>query len=299
MKIRFEYFWAGFDPQSFFLLDLFDSPKVVFDDSYDYLVLSVFPNKIFPIINSAKIIVFNGEHPSYIKNRIIKLGIKPHIQIGYIDFENYDYVVKKIYYPLWILYYPNFSQQFIDEIESKKNITIEEINKKKFCCLINSHDNNLTRKPIYNVLSKIDNIDCPGLLLNNLDRKLVGTTSEDKIKFMNSYIFNICSENSIGSKYVTEKLPQALNSCCIPIYYGDLSEDLYGINEKIFNVERVIQVNELSPNSMKILNKKIRKLFDNKYDLKKFYCKPIFNTGAINEYTKFIEEFKNKFKSLL
>jgi len=295
MKIRFEYFWPGFNPKEFFLLEYFDNPEIVVDDSYDYLVLSVFPNKLFPIKDGVKIIVFNGEHPSYIKDKIIKIGIKPDIQIGFVDDYNYDYSVVKLYYPLWILYYPQFDQKFIDDIEAKKNITLEGINQKKFCCLINSHDNNNTRRPIYNSLTNIGKIDCPGVLMNNCDRKLVGTTSENKIKFMNSYIFNICSENYAGPLYFTEKLPQALNSCCIPIYHGDLSD----INEKIFNKDRMIIVNDFSPNTMIQLKKKIKKLFDNKYDLKKFYLKTIFNPGAIDVYTRFVEEFKTRFQSLL
>jgi len=295
MKIRFEYFWPQFNPKDFFLLEYFDSPQVVSDDSYDYLVLSVFPNKLFSIKKEAKIIVFNGEHPSYIRERLVINGIKPDIQIGFVDDYNYDYSVVKLYYPLWILYYPQFDQKFIDEIEAKKNITLEGINQKKFCCLINSHDNNNTRKPIYNVLSNISRIDCPGVLMNNIDRRLCGTTSEDKIAFMNFFIFNICSENFYGPLYFTEKLPQSLNSCCIPIYHGDLSD----INEKIFNKDRMIIVNDLSPNSMLQLKKKIKKLFDNKHDLKKFYSRPIFNPGAMDVYTRFVEEFKNKFQSLL
>ena len=131
--------------------------------------------------------------------------------------------------------------------------------------------------------------------MNNIDRRLCGTTSEDKIAFMNFFIFNICSENFYGKLYFTEKLPQALNSCCIPIYHGDLSD----INEKIFNKDRMIIVDDFSPNTMIQLKKKIKKLFDNKHDLKKFYLKTIFNPGAIDEYTRFVEEFKNKFKSLL
>ena len=295
MKIRFEYFWPQFNPKDFFLLEYFDSPEIVSDDTYDYLIISVFPNKFIPINLNAKIIVFNGEHPSYINNRLVKNGIKPDIQIGFIDSNNYDYPVKKLYFPLWLLYYPKFNQEFIDEIESKKNITQQDINQKKFCCLINSHDNNNTRRPIYNTLSNIGRIDCPGVLMNNCDRKLVGTTSEDKIDFMNLYIFNICSENAPGRLYLTEKLPQALNSCCIPIYHGDLSD----INLKIFNKERMIIVDDFSPNTLLQLKKKINKLFDNKHDLKKFYLKPIFNPGAIDEYTRFMVEFKNKFKRLL
>jgi hypothetical protein len=287
MKIRFEYFWGGFNPKDFFLLKYFDSPEIVTDDDYDYLILSVFPTKKFEINPQAKIIVFNGEHPSYVNSRIISLGIKPNIIIGYTDNINYLFPVKKLYYPLWILYYPNFNQQLITEIESKK-----DINNKKFCCLINSHDNNSTRKPIYNLLSIIDRIDCPGLLLNNIDRKLVGTTSEDKINFMRGYIFNICSENFYGTKYFTEKLPQAIHSGCIPIYNGDLSD----INSKIFNSDRIILVKDMSPSSMLQLKKKIKNLFDNKYDLLKFYSKPIFTDNAYEEYKKFIEDFEEKIK---
>jgi hypothetical protein len=292
MKIQFEYFWGGFNPKDFFLLKYFDNPEIVTTDDYDFIILSVFPNKKLQINSSAKIIVFNGEHPDYVRSRIISLGIKPNIVIGYIDTYNYFYPVKKIYYPLWLLYYPQFDDKFILDIELNKHITIQDINKKKFCCLINSHDNNVTRKPIYNALTIIDRIDCPGLLLNNLDRSLVGTSSEDKLKFMNSYIFNICSENIRGIKYLTEKLPQALNSCCIPIYYGELSD----INQRIFNQDRIIIVDDFSSNTMTQLRKKIKKLFDNKCDLLKFYKKPIFTDNAYDEYKKFIEDFETKFK---
>ena len=252
MKIRFEYFWPQFDSKDFFLLKYFDNPEIVSDDSYSYLILSVFPNKLLTIKNGAKIIVFNGEHPSYINDRLVRIGIKPDIQIGFIDSNKYDYKVEKLYLPLWILYYPDFNQQKIDEIEEIKNITQQEINQKKFCCLINSHDTNNTRKPIYNLLSNIGRIDSPGLLLNNMDRRLCGSTSEDKIKFMKSYVFNICSENSYGVQYLTEKLPQSLNSGCIPIYHGDLS----GYNEKIFNKDRMIIINDLSPDSLLQLKKR-------------------------------------------
>jgi hypothetical protein len=295
MKIRFEYFWGGFNPKDFFLLKYFDSPEIVSGDEYDYLILSVFPTKKLEIKDTARIIVFNGEHPSYVNSRIVALGIKPHIIIGYTDDINYLFPVKKLYYPLWFLYYPNFDDKFIKEFESKKDIKINDINEKKFCCLINSHDNNSTRKPIYNSLSTIDRIDCPGLLLNNLSRTLVGTSSEDKINFMCGYIFNICSENFYGTKYLTEKLPQALNSGCIPIYYGDLSD----INSKIFNPDRIITVKDMSPSSMLQLKKKIKKLFDNRCDLLKFYSKPIFTSNAYDEYKKFIEDFEMKIKVMV
>lgn len=47
--------------------------------------------------------------------------------------------------------------------------------------------------------------------------------SEQKIAFLREYKFNVCPENSISldGGYVTEKLPEALLSGAIPIYWGD------------------------------------------------------------------------------
>jgi len=295
MKIRFEYFWGGFDPKDFFLLKYFNSPEIVTSDNYDYLILSVFPNKNININKFAKIIVFNGEHPDYIQTRIVALGIKPHIMIGFVDNNEYDFSTIKLYYPLWLLYYSDINQSTIDEIELKKNISIQDLCNKKFCCLINSHDINLTRTPIYNELSKINKIDCPGLLLNNINRQLVGSSSDDKINFMNSYIFNICSENRYGSGYLTEKLPQALNSACIPIYHGDLTD----FHKKIFNQDRIILQIKLDSTSMVELKKTIKKLYGNKNHLFKFYKKPIFNSQALTEINKFKEDFEKKIIQLI
>ena len=40
-------------------------------------------------------------------------------------------------------------------------------------------------------------------------------------------------------------------------------------------------------------------VFDNKYDLLKFYKKPIFTSNAYDEYKKFIEDFELKFKVMI
>ena len=62
--------------------------------------------------------------------------------------------------------------------------------------------------------------------MNNLGR-LVG----DKLEFLRHYKFNICFENDAhrgyNEHYTTEKLPQALSSHTIPIYFGntDISKE--------------------------------------------------------------------------
>jgi len=293
IKLRYEAFWPGFNPNDFFITKYFNEYILVNDNSYDLLVCSVFPKYIFSTNNTGKILIFNGEHPSYIINFILNTGIKPDIFMGFTDIEKNvlrqiygDNLPFNLYYPLWILYYDKeFSQEYFD----KKNKEIENISKDNFinrnyCCLINSHDNNNSRKPIYNFLiNNNKKIDCPGKLLNNMDPKLVGSSSEDKLNFMKNYKFNICSENKYGMGYLTEKLPQCMDSTCIPIYVG--CDDESKINFKIFNKERVIFIkdNNFSQLSDIINNDDIT------YEL---FKKPIFNENSFQILSKYMKTIR-------
>lgn len=103
-----------------------------------------------------------------------------------------------------------------------KNISYEEIINKKFCNLINRHDNGKTRTPIYNKLKNIGHIDCPGALFNNYPNdkfEKIGRT-----EFQKNYLFTICPENYVTKNpgYVTEKIYMASIAGTIPIYCGDL-----------------------------------------------------------------------------
>ena len=62
-------------------------------------------------------------------------------------------------------------------------------------------------------------VDCPGRVLNNCAR--IGGSVAEKDHLFRQYRYAICFENSIGSGYVTEKLPDAMRAGCIPIYWGD------------------------------------------------------------------------------
>jgi len=292
VKIRYEYFWPGLNPNDFFITKYFDSPIIANnnDDDYDYdiLVCSVFPNRpLFNINPNAKIILFNGEHSSYIINFIQKTNIKPHILMGFCDISQQiikelylDKIPTLIYYPLWILYYDNvFSQNYFDKKnEEVKNITREEFNNKNLCCLINSHDMNNVRTPIYNFIkSNNGEIDCPGRLLNNMSNKLVGTSSEDKLRFMSNYKFNICSENKYGLGYLTEKLPQCMDSGCIPLYIG--CNDTKKINYKIFNINRVVFMDNYD---------KLKELLESPDKQYELYKQPIFNDDSYKILNNFI-----------
>lgn len=196
LKIRYTCFWPGFKPHDFFINNMIDSNYIIVDDdSYDIIIMSVFNYNNLKVKPNSKKILFNGEHPTYINRFIEVTKIKLDLIIGFINTNLITELTKKtiqIYYPLWILYYDNiYNEDYFNKINNQiTNTRLEELITKKFCCLINSHDTNNTRTPIYNVLNKINKIDCPGKLLNNMNK--IGPTEKDKLFFMNKYIFNIC-----------------------------------------------------------------------------------------------------------
>lgn len=66
---------------------------------------------------------------------------------------------------------------------------------------------------------------------------------QPKMPLMERYRFSLCPENSIGDGYITEKIPEAFHSGCIPICWcrpEDLAEDfnphavvnLYGLDDQ-------------------------------------------------------------------
>ena len=274
IKIKYTCFWPDFNPNDFFINDMIQKDyKIVTDDSYDVVIMSVFSYQYLKVKDNSIKILFNGEHPSYIDRFLQVTGIKLNLIIGFIT-SNQILGTMQVYYPLWITYYDKiYSQEYFDKANNNlKNINLEDLSNKKFCCLINSHDTNNTRLPIYTSLIKYGKIDCPGRLLHNVPD--IGPERENKIKFMKNYIFNICSENSIGSGYFTEKLPQCVDAYCIPVYYGDINK----FNSNVFNTQRIIT--DYS---------KIQELCKDEQKLLEFYKQDIYNKDAY----KYIINIKN------
>jgi hypothetical protein len=112
----------------------------------------------------------------------------------------------------------------------------------------------------------------------------VGTSSEDKLKFMKNYKFNICSENKYGMGYLTEKLPQCMDSTCIPLYVG--CNDLNKINFKIFNKDRVVFINN---NDFK----ELEEIINNKDKIYEIFKKPIFNENSYQHLSKYMKMIKD------
>ncbi|MHB8520301.1 MAG: glycosyltransferase family 10 domain-containing protein [Limisphaerales bacterium] len=92
--------------------------------------------------------------------------------------------------------------------------------KTKFCAFVIGHRHARKRIEFFEKLSRYKRVDSGGYYLNNIGRS-IGATEADKLAFLRPYKFNICFENESLAGYTTEKIVQAMQARCVPIYWGD------------------------------------------------------------------------------
>lgn len=137
----------------------------------------------------------------------------------------FDYVTAPNYlrYPLWLLYYFGFNinKDKIADMVTEFNTHAKKFDNKKndFCAMIARHDKNGIRKQLIDALSIIDTVSCPGSAYHN-DNRLAAKYNDNKIDYLKQFKFTICPENISVKGYTTEKLFQAFDAGCIPIYWG-------------------------------------------------------------------------------
>jgi hypothetical protein len=202
--------------------------------------------------------------------------------------------------PLYINYYKAYEQEqyynedFFKNINNQNKITFEQLNKKEFCTLICRHDTWNTRKPIYEQLKKIGKIICPSQFENNYDHSTFEKLGKNN--FLKKFIFNVCPENSEGNYpgYITEKLMDCCLSGAIPIYYGKL--DI--IDQKIFNLKRILFYIPSNKESIEKIIQKIKNVMNNQNELVDFYNQDIFLENAHVQFELLIEQFRNKIDNI-
>lgn len=132
----------------------------------------------------------------------------------------------------------NDKKYFSWDIMAIKNKHLEQnlgSMRQKFCSFLVSNAVNFTYSPrdaFFNFLCSYKKVDSGGRHLNNIG-EIVGKNREamskeggfykSKIEWMKQYKFNLCFENASYPGYCTEKLFNALEAGCIPIYWGDTS----------------------------------------------------------------------------
>jgi hypothetical protein len=298
MKYSLISFWPGFNNDNNWFTNNYcrnHDLTINYEESKFIIIAPFIKNnelEIIEKINTIKILYIT--EPIEIMNEFnlmfnISNENKFNIIIGCI---NHDPLNNRFKFPLYMY---SFDYNNIDIYNNSNNYVKNcNIDSKKFCCLINTHDRYNTRKPIYNLLKNIDHIECPSLLFNNCSNQELNNLGN--FEYIKKFKFNICSENSITKikGYITEKL---LNCClggAIPIYCGWFDE----IDEKIFNKNRILFYNPSDNNSLENLYNKVFYLINNKDEFIKFYSQDIFCNTAYDTIKNLEKDLTNMFDGL-
>lgn len=156
------------------------------------------------------------------------------LSIGFDDIKDNS---KYIHVPFWITWALDPLETY-DSIKKKIDFWNSPDNKsftdRKFCSFLCSHGDE-GRKKIFDELSAIDKVDSAGKWLHN-DDSLKTSFNDDKVSWLKNYRFNLTPENSNAPGYVTEKLLEAIQGGCIPIYWGSDNEP----DIDVFNKDAII-----------------------------------------------------------
>lgn len=231
-----------------------------------------------------KILNSNANIKIFYTGEAVKVGFKDYYDnvLDIVDLSlgfNHEKCDNYVRFPIWIWYRNNFNifELNKDNIH-KKVVEINNIKfkKDKFASLIARASSNILRKDIYDKMSNIDKISCPSNFMHN-DDSLKTIFNDNKNEYLKQFKFNICPENCIEDGYITEKLFDAFNAGCIPIWSGD--KNLEG---DVINKDAILYWDENSDN-ISIL-KEIELLHKNDELYDKFVSQPRLNTDNATEY---------------
>lgn len=126
---------------------------------------------------------------------------------------------KYLRFPFWLIYH--FSPEIDEEgIENKVKLwNSSEYIKTRDVVSISSHDHWLTRSIIDNDIKELVNVTYAGRWKNNTS-ELWNKFNNNKQEYLKLFKFNLCAENLINNAYVTEKIFDAIQCDCIPLYAG-------------------------------------------------------------------------------
>jgi hypothetical protein len=206
---------------------------------------------------------------------------------------NNDNENRKYKFPLGFFYFYSFDRNKLSLLNDA-NMYVKTCNlPNDFCCLINGHDRNGLRTPPYNLLKQLGHIVCPGRLLNNCSNEELDRMG--KIEYLKKFKFNICSENTLNlDGYITEKLLECCMGGAIPIYAGNFDD----IDEKIYNIKRILFYNPHDEKSVMSIFIIIEILLSDEKTFELFYRQPIFMDSSINTILELEDSLVNGIKNL-
>jgi hypothetical protein len=203
IRLDFCDFWPGFrKDQNWFVELLSRRFRVEIHERPDFLIFADFGR--FHRQYTCPRIFFTGEatRPDF---RICDYALTSH------------YLTDPRHYRVPLYAFFLRAESLLKAPEAAERILAE---KTKFCAFVVSNPSATKRIDFFRKLNSHKSVDSAGRHLNNIGRLLPDTTME-KRAFLRPYKFNIAFENQALPGYTTEKLPQAMEAHCIPIYWGN------------------------------------------------------------------------------
>lgn len=222
-------------------------------------ICSVFGNmeSINSASKSSKIIFFSGENKSIHKDYddyCFHIDDSLSLSFEVLNHVNYARL------PLWLITLVDPKDSFHTIKKKISHINNRRYTRRpKFCALVANNDGKLDftglRSQIFRDLQDIDEIESCGKLLNN-SNSLKAKYKDNKIKYLQDFRFNICTENSSAQWYTTEKIIESFMSQSIPIYAGSAGApepQIINPNSYIYwedNIDNASKIHELENNPL-------------------------------------------------
>ena len=123
------------------------------------------------------------------------------------------------------------------------------------------------------------------------DDDLRGKYNNDKIAYLQQFRFNLCPENTNNYGYVTEKVFQAIQSGCIPIYWGN-----EGYPEPdVLNPEAIVYIDMRNPTEGLSL---LKNLNEDPAAYADFISRPRSLPAAADAIYSYFERAEQKFRQV-
>jgi GR25 family glycosyltransferase involved in LPS biosynthesis len=242
LRVGFCDMWTDFNPTyNFFTLLLehhlkhTNSPRQVIgvdatESNVDIVIFGPFGIQWTTLDDSIPKVHYTGENtPPIVREDVV-------LNLGYMhSVPDIEY----LRFPLWLLEIDWFNAD-VEKLVNPKPIPIMTClkvedsildAKDKFCSFIVSNPSQPARNDAFKTLNRYKHIDSGGRLFNNIGNILAaghggGGGELKKHEFLKSYKFSITYENKSSPGYMTEKLLHAKAAGCVPIYWGDSSNQL-------------------------------------------------------------------------
>ena len=215
------------------------------------------------------------------------------ISFDHAEFDNRNYRL-----PLYVIY--DYDNHFRD-VPNTSTISRQPsdlLGERGFCSFVVKNESCKMRNDWFHKLNAYKKVDSAGPLYNNVGYILSRGDGavEAKLKFINSYKFNLCFENSSYPGYATEKLYEALCAKTVPIYWGSPTI------ECDFNTKAFLNWHDYQDDDAFI--EAIKNIDDNPDLYEEMYLQPMFaDYQRVNKYfdkDRFLNWFdRNVYKGVL